>query len=47
MRINICLDIEITPKEILEFNSKNDDLDVDKVYWYTKIATPCSNNMIY
>lgn len=31
MRINICLDIEITPKEILEFNSKNDDLDVDKV----------------
>lgn len=31
MRINICLDIEITPKEILEFSSKHNDLDVDKV----------------
>lgn len=31
MRINICLDIEVTPKEILEFSSKHNDLDVDKV----------------
>ncbi|MBO8434140.1 MAG: hypothetical protein IAC55_02295 [Tyzzerella sp.] len=31
MRINICLDIEVTPKEILDFSSKHNDLDVDKV----------------
>ncbi len=31
MRINICLDIEVTPKEILEFSSKHNDLDVDEI----------------
>ena len=31
MRINIFLDIEVTPKEILDFSSKHNDLDVDKV----------------
>ena len=31
MRINICLDIEVAPKEILDFSSKHNDLDVDKV----------------
>ena len=31
MRINIFLDIEVTPKEILDFSSKHNDLDADKV----------------